>query len=339
MKASPGLAVIPLLWLAPPPQPREDVELVRRPAAGEVVTRTFERTTELGLVEMRSTFYANGEERGSRDMSDAELRVERTLRVVLTDEVLEVDGDERVRSLRRTFDEILEESEQEFTLPDGQGDSRSSEGLSELEGTTVVFTWDDDDEEYRVAFEDEDGDEELLEGLEMEASFAAFLPDGPVAVGDTWDLDERAYLLLSDPGGDLSIEDEDEEDGDSTIDEELREALEAEGSAELIAVEELDGRRVARIAFQLTGTSEGSEEREMDGEREGTIERTLRIELGLEGELLWDVAAGRGVRVDAQGEMTMSEESTSAFETPRGDIRIEQERVIGGTSTWVVEIE
>ena len=79
-------------------------------------------------------------------------------------------------------------------------------GSSDLEGMTVVFTWDEDDESYGVAFdEDSDGDDELLEGLEENMDLRAFLPEDDVAEGDTWGVDANLMRHVIAPGGALKI--------------------------------------------------------------------------------------------------------------------------------------
>ena len=66
---------------------------------------------------------------------------------------------------------------------------------SALEGETVMFEWDEDEEAYEVTSDADDG---LLADLRMDIDFAGFLPDGAVDEGDEWELQPDAYRKVID---------------------------------------------------------------------------------------------------------------------------------------------
>ena len=187
---------------------------------------------------------------------------------------------------------------------------------SELEGATVVFAWDAEEEEYTVEYaEGEEGDEELLEELEWDMDASFLLPDDDVEEGTTWDLGPELADLLTDLAGDLHLEDEDEdeeEDPMSELIDEASDAMEGEFQATYAGMREVDGVQVAAfdLSAELTGEAENTEDVDDEGPNgesiEGTTSLSVVLETVYEGTLLWSVDGNRMHALDVEGSVTMT---------------------------------
>jgi hypothetical protein len=251
--------------------------------------------------------------------------------VEFTDEYVTVDGDRPTR-VRRTYDALSTESREAF----GHGDSEESVnmGASELEGLSVVFTWDDDAEEYDAEFDGEEADEDLLDELDIESVLAQFLPDDEVDEGDSWEVDIDAFIELSEPGGYLAILAEDE-DENRDITTQLGEHLEGDIEATFEGLREVDGDELAVILLTLELASEF----EREGEEDGEPVQTYRFEFELEGEILWDVAAGLPRSLELEGDMAVTIVARRELSAPQGELEIVQTQEFEGVLTYEVSVE
>ena len=103
-------------------------------------------------------------------------RVRRTIEVdhlVLRtlDQYLKV-GDGRPLLLRRQFEEIRMDDQQ----------------VSQLSGTSVVFTWVPEEGTYGKYYDARESSESTLRDLPEDLDLRALLPASPVAVGDSWSM-------------------------------------------------------------------------------------------------------------------------------------------------------
>jgi hypothetical protein len=150
-----------------------------------------------------------GQEVPPEYLPDLDIEMDITKELAFTDRYLRV-ADGRVLDLVRAFGDLREQREGLESMVGQSMDSEnetSTSGVSPLEGERVRFRWDDEAEEYGVAFEDdEDGDGALLEGLAAGADLAAFLPENGVSEGDSWTVPAEAFGQLFAPGGDLAFE-------------------------------------------------------------------------------------------------------------------------------------
>ena len=93
-------------------------------------------------------------------MPEMDLTVSLVNEVEISDEYLSVRAG-RPLEIERTFDSLSMDSEMAMEI-DMMGQVQSEEmpstASSELEGTTVTFKWDADEEEYVIAFTDGEGD-------------------------------------------------------------------------------------------------------------------------------------------------------------------------------------
>ena len=155
---------------------------------GSRVVRTFEFEFEMELESMSMT--VGGNDVPTDHIAGMEMSVGQSSHIVVTDEYGPAEGG-RPLSLTRTYDELIGASSSSSSGPAGESDNDLDQS-SALEGNTVVFTWDADAEEYDVEFA-EDGDEELLAGLEEDMDLRGFLPDDEVAEGESWETDIEPF--------------------------------------------------------------------------------------------------------------------------------------------------
>lgn len=267
------------------------VELRFAPAEGLVLKKTFTTVSD-SESDMSS-------ERGSGSTSSTN---EMTL--VAVDEY--ASDEERVTQLVRRYEEASGKSESSGQFGDREFDA-SSTSTTELEGATVTFTWDEDDEQYRAASDEVDAD--VLAELPFDLDFTRLLPEGPVEEGDTWSLGPETYRELMDPYAgvpwdveasdgrnfaaadrDESEEPEEEEDGELRV---TFAGLRTVDGVEL-AVLELEGEIETERSF--------SHQRDFDG---GSVDTTTDTteERAIRGEALWDAAAGHLVSFEAEVEV------------------------------------
>ena len=170
------------------------------PSSGLSLTRTYSTSHEMALDEIAVSL--NGNTIPGMEM-DMNMSLTSTLEV---SDVFDSVEEGRVEKLTRTFQTISASSaiQQESPMIPEPID-QTIDSASELEGKTVLFAWDADAGEYSVSFPDDEGDAELLEGLEQNMDLTVFLPGTEVEEGDTWELDVQELTQLLMPGGDLKL--------------------------------------------------------------------------------------------------------------------------------------
>jgi hypothetical protein len=211
----------------------------------------------------------------------------------------------------RTFEAI----EQTVAFEVAEGD-RSAEGTVELESPlvdeSVRFTVADGERLCLPADEEDDLDTELLEPLRADLGAWCLLPDGAVEPGATWTVEGAALAELLLPGGLLPMTEAEliEAEGDDADDlgqvalflfGGVQYALDdLEGEVELSFVGLEDGVAVVGLAGSIEGSGDDVELAQalIDGlaEDEDAPEvesYEVSTELELEGELRWNLEAGR----------------------------------------------
>lgn len=333
------LLLAPLLG-APLLSPAPAVELAFTPAEGDTLTTTCERVTELELVSSESSLLVDGESRGDPEEVDIGMALRQTESITFTDEFVEV-GEDRVLELRRTFDEIGGTAIQSLTDPGGEEFAEEFSGTSALESTTVWFRWEEDEEEYSARFDEEveDPDEELLEDLDAVADLSWFLPEGEVSEGDRWDIDIAAFRRVSALSGDVKlILEGDEEDDD--FDEQFEENLDGEIEGELTGFRTVDDRRVAVIHVRSELTTRVEQETALESDEvEGTGTVTFEFGLEMEGDLIWDVEAGRASRFHFAGALEMNVLDIEEYTGGEFEVVIRNEQEFEGTIAYEVEVD
>jgi hypothetical protein len=332
------LALICAPSLAALPPAADDLELAFGPEEETVLTESYRQDYELRLADIELTVTVDGDEQ-VRQEPDIELTIRSSETIEFTDEYLGVE-DGTVTRMRRTYDALVSESSQE--LVDEEGETAESErtGESVLEEESVLFVWDDEEDEYQARYEgDEDGDiEDLLDELEAESVLARFLPDDEVEEGDAWEVDVAAFNHLSSPGGYVAIEDG--EDRDSDFEEQFDDSLEGEIEAEWEETRTIDGVEHAVIVLhaELSTEIEQSEELELSG-AEGTTTTVYEFDFELDGELLWNLEERHGVSLELAGDVTVSIEEAQDISAPNGELEILDVRTLEGEIEFEVEVE
>ncbi len=317
-------------------------EVAFSPAKGLNLTTTFDQVTNFTLTGQDVSITVGGEEQ-EQEPPEIGLEMDQSEHKVWTDSFEAVDDEGQATVLKRTYDELSSASITTFTDPEGEENVTEDEGESELEGATVVFKWDGDDEEYSVAFDEkeEEGDEDLLEELEFDAFLQVFLPGDDVSEGDTWDIEVDAFNQLSAPGGDLSIVEGDEEEDDDDFGDQFEENLDGSIKGEYKGMREEDGVEYAVIfvSAELETTVEQDQDLPFEGV-EGTSVGSYAFVLELEGELLWNVQAGHAISFEFAGSLELEIEEETKFEAPQvGEIVAIESRSMEGEIKIELSVE
>jgi hypothetical protein len=292
------------------------------PEAGKTLAKVFEAESLVELDEFSAI--VDGQDYGAL-LGALELSIESTQSVTVVDTYVTTE-DGRPQELRRTFDALGTETSSSFGSDFDSGDQGMSFS-SDLEGSTVVFTLDEDGE-YAVAFADEDGgDEDLLDGLEEDMDLRFLLPDGEVSEGDSWEVPVSAFAALIRPGGDLGLGPDDlaldELEGmdglmdslEDSLEEELGEILEGSCECTFAGMREVDGVELAEIELALEISSAVDIVELLDDaiaelsattgeEAPFVIEiADLNVDIESEGVLLWDLEGGhlRSLELSSDG--------------------------------------
>lgn len=302
-------APIALLLLAASPvtDPQEFAFKVGR---GERVEKSFEIKTTARLVE-RSLSY-NGEELDLED-DGFELELDSTQELRFLDEYRAVDAG-RPTTLAREFVQLGARIVVDARFG-GQSEAETNDEESALESRTVVFTWDEGGERYTARFDGEGrGDPALLEGLVADTDFLEFLPGKRVTEGERWKLDAKLFRHFIDPGGELHMRSE--RDGadpgkDAERRKQFRDNYAGEFGASFAGMRAADGRELAVLELKGKGGTHAS----MRGEDEDgdPVEDRFDMRVEFEGELLWDVAAGRPHSLKIEVEMELDHVETTTW--------------------------
>lgn len=321
--------------------PEASVEEFRfGPEAGSEVRRRVSTASAARLEDVETE--VNGEVQEAPE--DIEVRFEYAEDLVVLDRFGATE-DGRVQGLTRTFESLS--ASRLSSTPEGD---EEEEMASELDGSTVVFSWDGDDEEYTVAFaEDESGDEELLEELDFDMDCSFLLPEEEVEVGDSWELDVELSERITNLAGELHLEvvdlDEEYEDPMEELMEEASDNVEGEFTATLQAMTEEEGRSFAVIELvaDTVGEAEGSEDISEEGPDGSTLEgeTATRVEVStvFEGILLWDLEAGRMHALDIEAEITLLNVNDQSLDFGEFQLEVHQELTFEGTSTLNIVTE
>jgi hypothetical protein len=214
-------------------------------------------------------------------------------------ETFAATADGEPRDLRRTYDA----ASMAFEFGD---EVQESEENDDIRGKTVRFLWDEEEGAFQKSWHESQGDDDLLESIEVDMEVRALLPAKKVAEGDTWEVAGSKLSGVFFPGG-FPAPDADAAEGPDL------EALQEEFAAQLEAAfaefkvlctykgaREADGVQVGEIAFQYDGkaTLELGDMIRRVAEEMGDevppfdITASASFEIAGTGVLLWDLASG-----------------------------------------------
>ena len=320
-----------------------------RPEQGLELSKRVVSQSEVSLDEM--TMSLNGQEMDP-SMFSMEMTTSVKQIVAVTDRYAE-PGAGRPAKLVRTFDELSSATEIAMSNPMMGEMDAELDGQSDLEGLTVVFDWNADNEEYDVSFgEDSSGDEGLLEGLVEAMDLREMLPDGEVSEGDTWEIDPDVLRQAFAPGGAVKIEPDDDSMGDMmgmsgpqpSPDQFLGE-IEGEVSAEFGGVRDADGTRVAVVKLAIdVNSAKDLSEMIADMMADAPFPEGVEIEMDVEsfdmeflfegtGELLWNLEAGVMHSLEISGEITQIIDTSMNMNMNGNEQAIEQSMTMSGSQS------
>jgi hypothetical protein len=334
-----------------------------RPAFGPEPGTTLRKTfTLLGDFELDDlSFIADGQDMA--DMLGLELTIKSSTKIGVTDVYDALDAG-RPKKLTRTFDAVEEALQFEAHASVEMGGEGSNQDLSfssELEGETVVFTWNEEKGGYDVALDHGEGDPELLDGLTEDMDLRVLLPDAEVSEGDTWEVEIAELEGLAIPGGDLKLVPEGAEFEEADFDffaeigkdfnDKMGELFEGKCICTFKGVHEKDGLRLGEIAIQIevastmdlsaliTETIEkfGESEHEMPEFAFETAD--LNLDFQGEGALLWDLEAGCLHSFDLTGDAQIAFDIAASIEAEGQSHHLEASAEVSGTYEQGVETD
>ena len=325
------------------------------PAVGSKLSRNWSIKQELTLDDMQMTM------NGQPLPMDLQMNMNTSVlnEISVTDHIVSM-REGAPKELVRTFDKLATNGDfsvEMAMMPDG-GMENTVSGSSELQGKTVKFSWNADDGDYDVAFDESEGEASLLEHLDEDMDLRAVLPKGEVAEGDTWEVDVARLRPLLAPGGDVGIRPETMGDEDiggmmpgmdnmGDLSEMLGEMLEGTASAEYKGVEEVEGVKLGVI--QLTIDIESANDmadkvadmlQEMpEGIGSISIDH-MDVEFGLKakGTVKWNIAAGHIHSVDISGDVSTDVDTGMSIEAEGRSMNMEQTMSMRGTITIQLEV-
>lgn len=328
------------------------------PKEGSSLTKKFTSTMELTMENMDMT--VGGQPPPVSPEVDMQTDFEQV--IVVTDTYVKIE-DGTPTTLQRSYDELGWETDiKAETKVMGQTTDQSTalKGASELEGKAVEFSWDAESEEYKRAYHEDEGEEELLENLKEDMDLRALLPTSEVSEGDSWEIDVSKLTAVLAPGGDLAILPEDlgEEGGDpmmsagmgGSMSDMIGEFLEGEATGTFKGLKEVDDVQVAIIAVVIdidsaTDLTEKVEEILADSDMPPEVSEIeisridLELEFEAEGTLLWNVAAGHVHSFELSGESRVVMDIGMTVNAMGQELDIEQNIEMSGTMTIGVEVQ
>ncbi len=263
--------------------------------------------------------------------------------VGVTDEYVESKNGKQ-QELLRTFDELSLEAGPE-------SESEVVDDFTELEGSTVSFKWDADEDDYIKSFHDGDGDEDILENLDVDMDFLALLPDGEVEKGDTWEASGEQLGTVFFPGGMPANPGADEEEAEEMA-ELFREEMEGQltdAFGEFViectynGSREVDGVTVGEISFVFDGETSldlsdliQSVIDLMAGEQgiEADISATISMEFEGKGTMLWDLRGGHVNEFEMGGDITLFADVEGEVDAMGESHTMEMSAEMSGEAEW-----
>ncbi|MEX1024486.1 MAG: hypothetical protein WD226_05355 [Planctomycetota bacterium] len=249
------------------------------------LTRSFEAE---GAIELNFAQLVDGEEQET-DAPTIDIESSRTM--VIVDRIEAVTDGAPTRILREYRDMTYERV---VDLPEETIDEALT---SPLEGESVVFRWDADDDSWSAELppdSDSDLDQETLDDLRADLDLVGLLPDDEVEVGDSWDVGLELYLSLNWVGGLIPWNGEDDEQDPAQLDAARQDFAnaEAEGTATLTSVDE--DRAIIHISLEGSTWSEVELDIEVEPDSPvDSVRRESTTEVAMDIEVTWDLTLGR----------------------------------------------
>ncbi len=274
-------------------------ELTFHPKDGSSLSKTFEVSLDVKVDDL--SFSVNGQDISENiPLTDANASVAGTR--AITDQYVKV-ADGKPLELIRSFDDI----KMKYEAGSNSGEMAEAEKLASKK---VKFKWNADSKEYDVSYHETEGDSDLLEHLSEDMDLRAILPDHAVKQGDKWEVDAKGLMsvLLAGMKTDKVDLSKAPEEAQQILGEILPQiqklGADIKTSCEYKGSRDVDGKRSAAIAIKV----DGKPSIDLSGMIEELIKKqgetmgqeltvkvkkaTVALQVGGEGELLWDLAEG-----------------------------------------------
>lgn len=340
----PVLAIPALVAFSP-----AGVQLSFAPSKGLTVTKTIEQTSEMALEEMVTVVNGNEMDQGM-DMETAQ-----TTSFVFTDSYAEMASGQPAKLVRK-FDKLSDTNVNEMSHPMMGDMDEETASESELEGLTVEFRWDAEGGDYVAKFpEDEEGDEALLEGLAEDVDLRAFLPDGEVDEGESWEVEPSAMRAVLAPGGDLKLEADGGggmmSSGPQPSMEQILGEMEGKVTATFTGTREVEGTSMAviKLAIEISSSNDladflteqmANQEMPEGMDFEMDVE-SMDMEFALEGEgeLLWNMKAGILGSLSIEGDSSVTTDMAMTVNAMGQEQAMENSVTLAGSTTIEMTFE
>jgi hypothetical protein len=320
------------------------VKLRFAPDEGSTVTKSFESKTTLTLDGLEVT--------GTGGASpDLEMSMSLSQKIVVTDRYVKNRAN-APQKLVRSFDELGGEQSASMktqALGDRQTKDHSMRAKSALEGKKVVFEWDAEKGAYKKTFDPPEEEMDVLENVGEDMDLRTILPADEVKEGDEWDIPVRALRSLFAPGGNLGLVPENTDEGSmkmgldsSSMSDMIGDKLEGTAKAKLTKVEVVDDVPCARVHLRLDVKSKAdmteAGRKKLDGSDlpPGFELDHLDVSFGFvgEGDLVWNLAAGRFRSLDISGQMSIRNDQGIKLEVGGKKRAVDQTMSFSGSSTY-----
>jgi len=324
---------------------------------GSSITKTYETETELTLDNFDMTM--NGQEPPMMPGMDMTVNGVTTFEV---EDTYSKVADGRPTMLTRSFDTLTGSSEVAMELDimgEIQNQDMSMEMSSVLEGESVEFVWNEEEEAHDVVLPDGSAlEEEDVEGLVEDMDYRVLLPEDEVDEGDEWEVPLEALHTILAPGGDTKLIPEEMEEmggfggggemGSSS--DYFNEDVEGEFTATFDGMRKTDDGEVAviKFTFELSNaidltdqTRESLEDSELpEGVGEMEVEHVdIEIAYEGEGELTWNLDAGHFHTFEASGDFEMLLDQGMIINAMGQEMSIEQTMEFSGSLGFDVSAE
>jgi hypothetical protein len=333
-RAAPALLALPLLLAAAPIV----AELGFQPSDGSKATRDYSIQFDFELGDL--TVIADGQDMSEMMPGDFDGKGE--LKIQTQDHFVRSAGG-RALELIRTFGTI------DASMEAG-GESQDMDGSDDLEGKSVRFLWNEQENDYDVAYHECEGDESDLQSVGADMDLSVLLPDRAVEVGDVWTVgaDQITQVLLFG----ANLEDDEAEDAMfQTVWAELEPQFDALAESVKLTCEyegERDeaGVKVGVIGLDLVGEGEIDLEpviRAVMESQELPVQVDLSFNaasLGLsmtgKGELLWNVQRGLLHAFDMGADVELAVDLDVGVDAEGESHEMQAEVELLGRGTWQV---
>lgn len=317
------------------------------PPAGSSVTKLFTIGGEYAMDEI-SLIVGGQDVAGSIPQIEFSLKLE--TRVEVTD-VYKAVGEGRPLELLRTFEALS--SSVNMQMSPAEAEIPEIESTSELEGKTVLFRWNEEEQEYERSYAEGEGDEELLEGLEEDMDLRVFLPASEVAEGETWTVELADLQSVIIPGGNPRMMPEGMEVDQETLkmfeelfgNFELGDLLEGECSCTYKGARDEDGVRLAEIAIEVEVSTTldlaevlnkairvALEQQGVEDAVDFSLDKAdLNLDFEGSGVLLWNLGAGRLHGFQLGGDATIDMDLAVSVEAEGQSQGVDASMVLSGS--------